>query len=284
VKQLLESILAIATKTDLQNFLIQEDLMNGDAFFNFGVSPDMKNSKKMAAYLRSGGIGLPERDYYLKADAKSVATRQRYSQHIVAMLVLSGWEAGKAKKAADGILAVETELAKATLTKEDRRDPHLQYNKMSRNELVALVPSINWTSYFLALGVKEDSIIVSEPAFLKSYERIVGIFPMEEIKNYLRWTVLRKAAPFLSHVFVQESFDFNAHYLSGIDQLMPRWKRVLEVSENYLGEAIGRLYVAEVFPPEAKKKAQEMVENIKFAFAERIKQLDWMSDSTKMKA
>ena len=238
----------------------------------------------MSAYLGSGGIGLPERDYYLKTDAKSKEIRERYRQHIVAMLSLAVSIPRKAVNAADRIMSIETALAAATLTKEDRRDPVKQYNKKSIAALASLAPSVNWPEYFKALGVKEDSVIVTEPAFLKEYDRIVNTFSLDDIRQYLRWTTVREAAPFLAHNFVQESFAFNARYLNGIDRMRPRWKRVLEVTDNNLGEAIGKLWVAEAFPPEAKKKAQEMVENIKLAFADRIKQLDWMSDSTKQKA
>jgi putative endopeptidase len=284
LKPVLARIDAIASKNDLQHFITGEDLDGGDAFFGFAAEPDLKNSQKMAAYLVSGGIGLPERDYYLKTDAKSKEIREKYKQHVTAMLTLAGTDPAKAAKAADKVVAIETALAGATLTKEDRRDPLKQYNKKSIAELASLAPSVNWQEYFKTLGVKEDSVIVTEPAFLKEYDKIVTGFSIDDIRQYLRWTAIRGAAPFLSHDFVRESFEFNAHYLNGIDQMRPRWKRVLEVTDNNLGEAIGKLWVAAAFPPEAKKKAQEMVENIKLAFADRIKQLDWMSDSTKTMA
>ena len=149
------------------------------------------------------------------------------------------------------------------------------------SDLSALTPSIIWTSYFNALGVKEDSIIVTEPVFLKEVEKIITSYGWNDIKIYLKWTALRGSAPFLNHAVVRESFDFNTKYMLGVDQMRPRWKRVLNTTDEFLGEAIGKLYVDENFPPEAKQKAIEMVENIKLAFAERIKNVDWMSDSTK---
>ncbi len=281
LKPILAAIEKITGKAELQNFLVEEDLMAGDAFFNMSVAPDLKNSQKAVTYLGSGGIGLPERDYYLKPDAKSKETRDQYKQHIAGMLILAGWDGAKARKSAERILILETELANATLTKENKRDPARQYNKKAMNELSDLAPSIRWPVYFNALGIQEDSLIVTEPAFLMACEKVVKTFTLDDLKAYLRWTVVRAAAPFLNHGFVKESFDFNAKYLLGAKQIRPRWERVLNVSDNYLGEAMGRLYVAEVFPPEAKKRAEYMVENIKFAFANRIKQLDWMSDSTK---
>ncbi len=280
----LSRIDAIKNKSDLQNYLMEQELEGGGAFFGFQVLPDLKNSQKMGAYINSGGIGLPERDYYLKTDQKSKETRDKYKEYTSKMLMLTGIEEGKAKKSAERILALEGQLAKSMLTKEETRDPVKQYNKKSIPELAALTPSVNWSLYFSALGVKEDSIIVTEPAYMKEYEKVIGSYSFDDIKIYLKWAAIRGAAPFLSHAFVKESFNFNNKYMRGVDQMRPRWKRVLGVTDNFLGEAIGKLYVDQTFPPEAKKKAMDMVENIKLAFADRIKELDWMSDSTKKMA
>jgi len=277
----LNKIEGIKSKADLQAYLIEQELEGGGAFFGIYISPDQKNTKKMAVYLGSSGIGLPERDYYVKSDAKSKETREKYKEHIARMLGLIGVDAVSSKKGAERILALESQLAKATLTKEERRDPVKQYNLKSIGELEALTPSIDWPGYFSALGIAIDSIIVTEPVFMKEYEKIVKTYGWTDIKMYLKWTALRGSASFLNHAVVQESFDFNNKYLLGIDQMRPRWKRVLSRTDQFLGEAIGKLYVDENFPPEAKLKAMEMVDNIKLAFADRIKNLDWMSDSTK---
>ena len=280
----LTKIDAIKNKSELQNYLVEQELEGGGAFFGLAIFPDLKNSQKMAAYIGAGGIGLPERDYYLKNDQKSKETREKYKEYTSKMLMLAGIDESKAKKSADRIMALESQLAKSMLTKEETRDPVKQYNKKSISEIATLAPSINWSAYFSALGIKEDSIIVAEPAYMKEYERVVSSYPIEDIKIYLKWAALRGAAPFLNHAIVKESFEFNNKYMRGIDQMQPRWKRVLGVTDNYLGEAIGKLYVDEAFPPEAKKKAMDMVENIKLAFADRIKEIDWMSDSTKKMA
>ena len=280
----LTKIDAIKNKSELQNYLAEQELEGGGAFFGLAIFPDLKNSQKMATYIGAGGIGLPERDYYLKNDQKSKETREKYKEYTSKMLMLAGIDESKAKKSADRIMALESQLAKSMLTKEETRDPVKQYNKKSISEIATLAPSINWPAYFSALGIKEDSIIVAEPAYMKEYERVVSSYPIEDIKIYLKWTALRGAAPFLNHAIVKESFEFNNKYMRGIDQMQPRWKRVLGVTDNYLGEAIGKLYVDEAFPPEAKKKAMDMVENIKLAFADRIKEIDWMSDSTKKMA
>lgn len=284
IKPYLEKILAIKSKAEIQNYLTEDVLTGGGAFFGFGVLPDLKNSKKMAAYLGSGGLGLPERDYYLKTDDKSKETRERYKNYTSRLFVLAGDDEKKANAAADIVLKLETQLAKATLSKEDSRDPIKQYNPKSLDELTKLTPSINWTQYLSALNVKEDTLIVAEPLFMQEYEKIVKGYALDDIKTYLKAALLRGAAPYLNHAFVNESFEFNSKYLRGVEKMRPRWKRVLNVTDGYLGEAIGKLYVDETFPPEAKQRAQEMVENIKLALADHIKALDWMSDSTKQMA
>ena len=281
LKPTLAKIEAIKNKADLQAYLAEQQLEGGGAFFSFQVSPDSKNTSKMAAYLGSGGIGLPERDYYIKTDAKSRETQIKYREHVARMLVLIGSDAMSANKSAERILVIESQLAKGTLTKEESRDPVKQYNKKSISGLAALAPSVNWPVYFTTIGVKEDSIIVTEPNFMKEVEKIINNYALSDIKIYLKWTALRGSAAFLHHAIVQESFDFNFKYMRGVENMRPRWKRVLNATDRFLGEAIGKLYVAENFPPEAKLKAMEMVENIKLAFAERIKNVDWMSDSTK---
>jgi putative endopeptidase len=284
LKPYFDKIDNIKSKNDIQNYLAEDVLTGGGAFFAFNVYPDLKNSKKMAAYLESDGLGLPERDYYLNEDAKSKETREKYKEFIANLFKLAGEDEAKARAHGATVLAIETQLAKKMLSKEDRRNPTLQYNPKSLAELSKLVPSINWKKYFSTLKVTEDTLIVAEPAFMEEYEKIVNTYKLDEIKTYLKAALLRGSATFLNHAFVNESFNFNSKYLRGTDKMRPRWKRVLEVTDGFLGEAIGKLYVEEHFPPEAKQKALDMVENIKLAFQERLKTLDWMSDSTKQMA
>lgn len=284
LKPTLDAIQAIRTKDDLQRYLLTQQLTGGGAFFSFGVEADEKNTSKMAAYIGTDGIGLPERDYYLKDDAKSKEIRQHYVKFLAKDLTLAGDDSLIARKSAETVLKLETDLASSMLSKEDRRDPVKTYNKMSVRQLSDIVSFVNWPSYFNGLGVHEDSVIVTQPAFLKKIQEIVTNYNLEDVKTYLRATAVRDAAFFLNHDFVQESFQFYSKYMRGVDRLRPRWKRVMYSEDQYMGEAIGKLYVEEVFPPEAKKKALEMVNSIKEAFGERIKNLDWMSDSTKQMA
>ena len=281
LKPYFEKIEAIKDKKDIQEYLEQDILQGGSAFFNMAVFPDLKKSNQMAAYVTSGGIGLPERDYYLKTDDKSKEIRQKYVEHIANLFVLAGDDAAAAKKQADVVLDLETRLAKTMLSKEDSRDPYKSYFPKSVGDLSKLAPSIDWKDYFQSLDIKVDTVIVTEPAFLQEYHKIISDTKMADIKTYLRAGLMRSAAPYMHNAFVQESFNFNSKYLTGVEQMRPRWKRVLGTTNNLIGEAIGQLYVDETFPPEAKQKALDMVENIKLAFADRIKQLEWMSDSTK---
>lgn len=280
----LDKIEAIRNKKDIQEYLEQDIMEGGSTFFNFYIDANLKDSERVAAYVTSGGIGLPERDYYLEQDEKSKETRKKYAEHLENLFVLAGANPQVASQQAETVLKLETRLAESMLSKEDSRDPYKIYNPKSMAELNQLAPSVDWNDYFNSLSMKVDTVIVEEPAFLQAYDQIVGDTKLEDIKVYLRAALLRTSAPYLNHALVQESFNFNQSYLSGVTKMRPRWKRVLATTDYLMGEAIGQLYVDENFPPDAKKKALEMVENIRLAFADRIKQLEWMSDSTKAMA
>ena len=276
-----EKIEAIKNKNQIQSYLLDDLLTGSNAFFGLFMLSDLQNSEKIRPYLSSGGLGLPERDYYLKTDPKSKEIREKYVVHMMNLFMLTGIPKAEAAKQAELVLRLETQLAKSMLTKEASRDPYNLYHPKAIAELYKLTPSIDWTHYFEALTIEVDTVIVTEPAYMAEYEKIVSTYKIEDIKVYLTGTLLRKAAPLLNNAFVQESFNFNRKFLAGVEQLRPRWKRVLDMTNGILGEAIGQLYVEETFPPEAKRKAMEMVDNIKLAFADHIKQVDWMSDSTK---
>lgn len=271
----------LQSKKALQEYLEQDIMRGGNAFFNLAIFPDRKNSDRVMAYIAAGGIGLPERDYYLKTDEKSKETREKYVAHLTKLFELSDTPAKEASDMANAVLKIETRLAEKMLNKEDSRDPYKSYFPKSVSELQQLVPALDWNDYLSSLNIKLDTLIVMEPAFMQEVEKILNDTQLSDVKTYLRAGLLRTAAPYLNHAFVQESFDFNQKYLLGVEQMRPRWKRVLSSTNDLIGEAIGQLYVDETFPPEAKEKAMDMVENIKLAFADRIEQLDWMSDSTK---
>ncbi|HEY5916380.1 MAG TPA: M13 family metallopeptidase N-terminal domain-containing protein, partial [Chryseolinea sp.] len=280
----IDKINGITSKSGIQSYLAEDIMTGGGAFFGLGIIPDLKDSKKVAVYINAGGLGLPERDYYLKTDEKSKETREKYKAHLANLFKLADSRHDQAEAWAAKVLAIETQLATSMLSKEESRNPEIQYNPKTLAELSKITPSINWQTYFEALKINEDTVVVTEPKYMVEYEKVVNNYSIEDIKTYLKSALLRGSAPLLNNAFVQESFNFNTKYLRGTEQMLPRWKRVLATTNSYLGEAIGKLYVDENFPPEAKAKALEMVENIRRAFAERIKGLDWMSDSTKQMA
>ncbi len=281
LKPYLDKIEGIKSKNQIQNYLTDDMLTGSNAFFGMFILSDLQNSNKIVPYLSSGGLGLPERDYYLKTDAKSKEIRDKYKVHIANLFALTGVAEKEAKLTSELVIKLETQLAKSMLSKEASRDPYNLYHPKSIAELYELTPSVDWKAYFESLSVSADTIVVTEPAYMAEYEKIVSQYRIEDVKTYLKATLLRKSAPLMSNAFVRESFDFNRKYLAGVEQMRPRWKRVLDMTNEVLGEAIGQLYVEETFPPEAKQKALDMVENIKLAFADRIKQLEWMTDSTK---
>ena len=252
--------------------------------FGVGARQDAKNSTQVIMQLSQGGIGLPDRDYYLRTDEKSQQIRKQYVAHIARVLALAGDAAANAPAEADSILAIETRLAKASMTRVERRDPNASYHKMALTDLQAQTPNVDWTRYFATLGKADPGDInVGQPAFFKEFAQTLADVPLDQWKAYLRWHLLRVTSPYLSKAFVDEDFDFNRN-LSGQKQLAVRWKRVLAETNNSLGEALGQLYVAQAFPPQARQRALDLVLNLKSTLRDRLQTLDWMSDATKAQA
>ena len=285
IQPALDKIASIESKEDLQKYLAEEETYGGGSFFGFFVYTDLMKSDEMTAYFSQGGLGLPDRDYYTKDDERSVELREKYVGHIARMLKLLGDEEESASAEAQRIMEIETRLANASMTNVERRNIPALYNKYSLEDLAEAVPSIDWKMYLTDLGAEGlDTLIVMQPKFMEEYQKIVDETDMSVIKEYLRWRLVDGMASVLSNDFVQANFEFFSKELRGVEEMRPRWKRVLGRTNGALGEAIGKLYVDETFPPEAKEKAMAMVENIKLAFADRIKGLEWMTDSTKEKA
>lgn len=280
-----DQIASIKTVQDLQKYLSDQQVYGGGSFFDFGILPDLKKSTIMAAYLSQGGLGLPDRDYYTKQDSRSKEIREKYLAHVARMLMMLGDDQESADAQANRIMALETRLAEASMTNVEQRNIPALYNKMSLSKLSEITPSINWKEYLTDMGVTGiDTLIVMQPKFMSEFEAITKEGNVDLWKEYLRWRLIDGTAAYLNNEFVQANFEFFSKELNGIEEMRPRWKRVLGSTNAAMGEAIGKLYVDAVFPPEAKAKAKEMVDNIMLAYAERIKNLDWMSDSTKTKA
>src|SRR5262245_35722831 len=256
-----------------------------NAFFNFGSGQDAKDSNHDIAQAVQGGLGMPDRDYYTKQDADMKEKRQKYVAHVTKMLTLLGEPAEKAAEDAKKILALETKLAEASRTRVQLRDPIKNYNKMGVRQLQDLTPDWNWSDYFKTINLVEPGDIdVHQPEFFKAANDLFRSASMEDWKAYLRWHLVNATAPHLSKDFVDEDFNFKERTLRGTQQIKPRWKRVILSEDDEIGEALGKLYVAFYFPPEAKARALELVNNLKEALADRIKTLEWMDEPTKEEA
>ncbi|WP_114749297.1 M13 family metallopeptidase [Pleomorphovibrio marinus] len=281
----MEAINNIQDKLSLQEYLQWQQSFGGGAFFSFGVSTDAKNSEANALYVSQGGLGLPDRDYYVDKDnEKFQEIKAKYEKHISRMFQYLGWEEGDANTAASNILELETRLAQASKTRIEMRDAEARYNKFTSAELSQLTPSLDWKVFLREVGADTEEIIISTPPFMEALEGIIQTMPTQTWREYLQWKVINRAAPYLQHELVKADFDFYGRELQGTEEMRPRWKRVLASAEYAAGEAIGKLYTEEYFPQEAKDKALIMVDNILEAMGDRIQGLDWMTDETKNKA
>jgi predicted metalloendopeptidase len=255
------------------------------SFFGFTAGQDDKNSNVVIAQAFQGGLGLPDRDYYTKDDEASRKLRDQYLAHVTKIFTLLGDNPATAAAHAKTVLEIETSLAKPALTRVELRDPQKNYNKMSPAELQALTPDFDWSIYFKQIGLATPAAInVGQPGFFKAANEVFKTTSIDDWKTYLRWHLIHDTAPFLSKDFVDENFAFFGKTLTGTEKLKPRWKRVVSTVDNEIGEALGKLYVAEHFPPEAKQRALEMVNNLKEALSDRIKTNDWMDAPTKEEA
>jgi putative endopeptidase len=253
--------------------------------FGLFAGQDQKHSTQVIAQLSQGGLGLPDRDYYLSDDAKLKRNREEYVDHLVAMFKLIGDDQAAAKAEAATVLAFETRLAKASFTRVQRRDPDKNYNKMTQAQLAALTPDFNWPAFFAGIGLsKPGGVNVGQPPFFKELNAMMKEVPLGSWKTYLRWRILREAANALSSAFVNENFHFYGTILTGAKELQPRWKRIIQIINRTMGEALGQVYVEKAFPPEAKARAKEMVKNLVAAMREHINSVDWMDATTRAAA
>ncbi len=253
--------------------------------FNFGALGDLKNSSMAIGYTTQGGLGLPEREYYLKDDAESKELRDKYVAHVQKMLELIGTPPADAKTQAGWILAMETRLATASMDKVAMRDPGNYYNIQTIEAANKHTPHFDWTAYFAALDLGDmQTFSLAQPGFFAEADKLLAELPTDHWKAYLRWNLVGAAAPYLSSAFVDQDFEFNGKTLTGAKELRPRWKRVMDTTSNNLGEALGVLYVERTFPPEAKAKGLTLVQNLQAALKTRLEKLDWMGDATKTKA
>jgi putative endopeptidase len=254
------------------------------ALFFFRANQDPKHSDNQIAFAGQGGLGLPDRDYYVRQDSAAIETRRRYVEHIVNSLILLDRSTQNARAQADQILAIETALARGSMTAVQRRDPQATYHMVSADSLARLTPRFDWKTYFLARGIYHaDSVNVTQPLFLKTVDSLMAAVKLDDWKPYLRWKVVNFAAPNLNQEFVAEDFSFQ-QVLTGAEALQPRWKRCLRAADQDLGDLLGKAYVAKKFPPAARDRALKMVRNLESALDDKITQLDWMGADTRQRA
>ena len=283
----LDEIAGLRTIGELAAFVgrAQTAMVGNHMLFGVGSGQDYADSTRIIAFIYAGGLGLPDRDYYVKTDAKSVEIRERYLRHVQEMLELLGEPAAAAKARAQTVLDIESALANASLTRVDKRDPYKVFHKLKQRQLQALTRSFSWKAYFAAAQMNGGSgINVTEPAFLEELEALLLSRKLDDWKTYLRWHLVHAKAPYLSSQFANANFGFYEQYLRGIEVMPPRWKRCVRQVDRDLGEALGQVFVAKTFSSDTKAQVVKMTTEIEAAMRTEIEQLPWMGDATKKRA
>ncbi|HEY2820213.1 MAG TPA: M13 family metallopeptidase [Candidatus Acidoferrum sp.] len=288
VKPIDGELARIAAVTDLATLQAETARLQEQGvgpMFRFGSRQDAKDSTQVIAAAGQGGLGLPDRDYYVREDDKSKKLRDAYVTHAEKLFVLLGDPADKAAAEAKTVIAIETAMAKASMANVEVRDPNKTYHRMTVAEVQALAPSFSWSAYFGQVGAPGlKDLNVGQPEFFKALSAQLTSTPVDDWKTYLRWTLVNTTAPGLSEPFVAEDFAFNGKELRGTKEILPRWKRCVTATDRSLGEALGQVYVEKYFPPEAKAHALEMVHNLTAALRADLPTLSWMGAATRQAA
>ncbi len=285
LKPAFDRIAAVKDKAELPAVVGYLHGQGVNVLFGFGSGADFKNAKEVIAQADQGGLSLPDRDYYLKDDPKSVELRKAYLQHVTNMFKLMGDAPDKAAAEARTVMDIETALAKGSMDRVERRDPAKVYHKLSNQEWQALSPSFTVTSYITDLGTPSFTALnVANPEFFKALDAELKTANLEDLKTYMRWHVVHEYAAVLPVPFVNENFNFFGKTLAGTKELRPRWKRCTGAADAELGEALGKVFVDKHFPADAKARTLKMVQQLEDALRKDIQSLDWMSDATKKQA
>ena len=285
LKSEFERINAVKSAADVQLEIAHLHSMGVDVAFGFGSEQDPTNSAFVIAGSSQSGLGLPDRDYYLRDDEQSKKLRSLYEAHVAAMLHLAGDGIETGKVEAEAIMSLETSLAMASRKAEDLRDPNANTNKMSLAQLKALTPQFDWEKYFAAIGLPAPSVVdIGQPEFFKAFDRLLGSTSPSTWRAYFRWHLIHSVAPYLNQAVVDENYSFFVRVLLGGQKPRPRWKRVVATLDDEVGEALGQLYVAETFTPEAKARALRQIKSIQAALRSDIETLPWMDAPTRAKA
>ena len=285
IKEDLSKISSLKDTKELINILPVLMKQGISPFFYVYVDADPMNSNAYLVQTHQGGIGLGQRDYYIDTDENTKNIRTKYAQLIVDLFSKAGMQANEASKASSDVMRIETRLAKSAYDNVKLRDPHVNYNKMSVDNLQKLVPQIDWKVFFASFGLKDlAEISISQKEHLIEVGKILSSEPFEAQKSYLLWNLINSSASFLSDDIDQLNFNFYGKVLSGKQEQQARWKRAVDAVDGSLGEAVGQMYVKKYFPAEAKERMLQLVQNLQKTLGERINNLSWMGDSTKLKA
>jgi putative endopeptidase len=284
IQPMLAEIDAMNSPADVQRMIGKFHQLQIPVPFGLTAQPDNHDPNQIIANIFAGGLGLPDRDYYLKTEERFKDTRAKYLVHVANMFELAGATKDDARPAAKRIMEFETRLAEASLDNVALRDPAATDHKTKFEDLGKLTPHFDWNGYFSTERLPKADLNVDQPKFLREIDHQLSDASVGQWKLYLRWHLLNAAAPYLSSPFVNEDFDFNGKYLSGAAELKPRWKRCVEAADASLGDAVGQKYVEKYFPPAAKARMLDMVRNLRLALKQTVEGLDWMSPATKAKA
>jgi putative endopeptidase len=285
IQQYLDQIDAIDNFDQIASSAAFIQRSSASPFFAFGVEQDSKISSKNAVNIWQGGLSLPDRSNYFDQDERTLKIREKFIQHLENIYQIIGYDVQKAKSTAASQLKLETALAFASRKKEDTRDPLKNYTKLSFQQLETITPNFNWQIFCKETGLQNvDTVIVGQVEYLTALNSNLNKFQLEDWKNYLKYKLIRGLSSYLDDHTYQEFFSFYAQAIRGVKQPKPRWKRAVEETDGYLGELIGQVYVTEYLPAGTKEKLEEIGNAVKTVYAERIKNLDWMSDATKIKA
>ncbi len=281
----LSRITALKTNAEVMSMVARMHTYGVGVFFGEGAGQDQMNSEQIAYYMSQGGLGMPNRDYYFNTDARTAKIREAYPAYVAKIFSLMGADEASAKEKAARVIALETKLASKSRKLEDLRDPYANYNKMSIASLKTKYPASDWEPKLKDIGVHSvDSVIIGQPEFFTELDHIIASEDIAALRDYLSFHLVNEFSGYLSKAFVDANFDFYGRTLSGRQALRPRWKRVLDEEEDAIGEELGKLFAKEYFNEKAKKRYEDMVENVRDAYKARIQKLDWMTDGTKQKA
>lgn len=285
IADMMAKIDTVADVKELTALVAEFETQGVGSYFSYYISPDEKNSSVNLFNIVQGGLSLGQKEYYLDTDTHTTEIRNKFAEHVVKMFALCGFDEAAAAKASKSVMAIETQIAKASKSKAELRDPQASYNPMTLAELQKAAPEIDWTLWLKTLGAPQvEKLNVGQPATIKECAKIFATVPLDVQKDYLRWNLIDNASSFMSDAIETQNFEFYGKVLSGKESERPRWKRSVDLVNSVLSEAVGQMYVEKYFPAAAKERMLNLVSNLRTALGQRIDNLPWMSDATKKAA